>query len=188
MPQPKGSEPEQIALARQGDPAAWEALVRAHQEAVFRMAYLLLGDPDDAQDAAQEAFVRAYTSLRRFDPERPLRPWLLRIVSNLARNRQRSFGRYFAALTRYARADPEALVQRGPEQPADLGELWDAVRRLPPDSQRAVYLRYFLEMSESEIASTLQVAPGTVKSRLHRALIRLRAIIQRDFPGLKEVL
>jgi len=188
MPPKQGSEPEQIALASQGDPAAWEALVRAHQEAVFRMAYLLLGDPDDAQDAAQEAFLRAYSSLSRFDAQRPLRPWLLRIVSNVARNRQRSVGRYFAALTRYARSDPEALIQRGPEQPADTGALWKAVRRLPANIQQAIYLRYFLEMSESEIASTMQVAPGTVKSRLHRGLFRLRKIIQRDFPELKDVL
>jgi RNA polymerase sigma-70 factor (ECF subfamily) len=188
MPPQQGREPELIALARQGDPAAWEALVRAHQEAVFRMAYLLLGDPDDAQDAAQEAFVRAYASLPRFDADRPLRPWLLRIASNLARNRQRSVGRYFAALSRYARSDPEALIQHGPEQPADTRALWQAVRRLPADFQQAIYLRYFLEMSEAEIASTMQVAPGTVKSRLHRGLIRLRQIIQRDFPELKEVL
>lgn len=187
MPQPQGSEPEQIALARQGDPAAWESLMAAHQEAVFRMAYLLLGDPDDAQDAAQEAFLRAYSSLPRFDLHRPLRPWLLRIVTNLARNRLRSAGRYFAALARYARAEPEALIQAGPEQPADSEALWRSVRRLPPDAQQVIYLRYFLEMSEGEIASTLNVAAGTVKSRLHRALARLRQIIQRDFPELKDV-
>jgi len=188
MPPQQGSEPEQIALACRGDPAAWEALVRGHQEAVFRMAYLLLGDPDDAQDAAQEAFLRAYASLPRFDVHRPLRPWLLRIVTNVARNRQRSVGRYFAALTRYARSDPEALIQRAPEQPADTAALWRAVRRLPADFQQAIYLRYFLEMSESEIAATMQVPPGTVKSRLNRGLTRLRQIIQRDFPELKEVL
>jgi RNA polymerase sigma-70 factor (ECF subfamily) len=187
MPQSQGSEPEQIALARRGDPAAWEALMEAHQEAVFRMAYLLLGDPDDAQDAAQEAFVRAYSALPRFDLDRPLRPWLLRIVTNLARNRLRSAGRYFAALTRYARAEPEALTHPSPERPADSESLWKAVRRLPAGAQQVIYLRYFLDMSEAEISSTLNVAAGTVKSRLHRALNRLKRIIQRDFPELKDV-
>ena len=87
-------------LARQGDAFAWERLVGEHQQPVFRLAYLLLGDPDEAQDVAQETFIRAYHALHRFDNERPLRPWLLRIAANLAYNRQRSLRRYLAALKR----------------------------------------------------------------------------------------
>jgi RNA polymerase sigma-70 factor (ECF subfamily) len=83
-----------VRHAANGDAAAWEPLVLAHQEAVFRLAYLLRGDPDDAEDIAQETFQRAWSYLRRFDPARPLRPWLLSIASNLASNRRRSAGRY----------------------------------------------------------------------------------------------
>ena len=79
-----------IRHAANGDAAAWEPLVLAHQEAVFRLSYLLLGDPDDAEDIAQETFLRAWNHLKRFDTTRPLRPWLLSIASNLARNRLRS--------------------------------------------------------------------------------------------------
>ena len=79
-----------IESARQGDETAWVELVRLHQEAVFRLAYLFLGDPDEAEDAAQETFIRAYRALGRFDTSRPLRPWLLQIVANLTRNRRRS--------------------------------------------------------------------------------------------------
>ena len=176
------TETDLIVQSRRGDPDAWEALTRVHQEAVFRLAYLLLGDPDDAEDVAQEAFVRAYYALRRFDTARPLRPWLLRIASNLARNRGRSIGRYFAQLNRFARVsstDAPALAEE------DSESLWVAVRRLTTDYQQVIYMRYFLEMSESEMAEALAVAPGTVKSRLHRALAALRELIAREYPHLQ---
>ncbi len=83
------AEAEQILLARQGDVSAWEAVVMAHQQAVFRLAYLVLGDPDDAEDITQETFIRAYFALGRFDVHRALRPWLLSIAANLARNQRR---------------------------------------------------------------------------------------------------
>jgi RNA polymerase sigma-70 factor (ECF subfamily) len=100
-------EPELIRRAAHGDAAAWEPLVREHQQAVFRLAYLFLGDADDAQDIAQETFLRAWDHLKRFDSTRPLRPWLLSIAANLSRNRRRSAGRYFAALTRAFREQPK---------------------------------------------------------------------------------
>ena len=182
------TEAQQIRLARQGDQAAWEALMRAHQEPVFRLAYLLLGDPDEAEDIAQETFLRAYKALRRFDTDRPLRPWLLRIASNLAHNRHRSIGRYLGALTRFARQDSERLRPTTLE-PEDEGQaLWQAVKQMTEPFQEVIYLRYFMDMSESEMAETLDVPSGTIKSRLHRALIKLHRIIDRDYPELKETL
>jgi RNA polymerase sigma-70 factor (ECF subfamily) len=86
-------EPTLIRLAVNGDATAWEPLVLAHQQAVFRLAYLLLGDPDEAEDVAQETFLRAWRALKGFDSTRPLRPWLLSIAANLSRNRYRSAGR-----------------------------------------------------------------------------------------------
>jgi len=176
------NEAELIAAARKGNTAAWEALVSAHQEPAFRLAYLLLGDPDEAQDVAQETFIRAWSALPRFDDSLPLRPWLLRIASNLAKNRLRSLGRFLAALTRFGRQPAASSLAPDPED-SDL--LWQAVRRLDDNHQQALYLRYFMDMPEAEMAQALNVAPGTVKSRLHRALKALREVITRYYPDLQ---
>jgi RNA polymerase sigma-70 factor (ECF subfamily) len=181
------TEIQQIRLARQGNHTAWEALMRAHQEPVFRLAYLLLGDPDEAEDIAQETFVRAYRALNGFDLERPLRPWLLRIASNLAHNRHRSIGRYLAALTRFARQDPDAIKQTTFKAEDEGQALWQAVQQMAEPFQEVIYLRYFLDMSEIEMVDALDVPPGTIKSRLHRALTKLRGIVERDYPELKEI-
>ena len=176
-----------IRHAAHGDASAWEPLVLAHQEAVFRLAYLLLGDPDDAEDTAQETFLRAWNHLKRFDQTRPLRPWLLSIAANLARNRRRSAGRYFAALTRAFRNEPgPASVEEKGAQSMEANDLWKAVQSLNLPDQQVVYLRYFLDLSVSETAEVLQVAEGTVKSRLSRALEKLRVIIKQDFPVFSE--
>lgn len=182
-------EAELVTAALRNDPAAWEMLVRRHQEPVFRLAYLILGDDADAQDVAQETFVRAYLALGRFDKERPLRPWLLSIAANLARNRRRSLGRYWAALQRVFQANPEPF-HAAPERAvaADARRLREAVGRLRPAAQDIVYLRYFLELSEAEAAETLGIPSGTAKSRLHRALAQLREIIETDFPDLRDAL
>jgi len=182
------SEPDLIRSARAGDAAAWEQLIISHQEAVFRLAYLMLGDPAEAQDAAQEAFIRAARALPRFDESRPLRPWLLKIVSNQARNHRRAAGRYVAAVRRALLAEPEKVIHPAAEQAArsDAHDLWAAVRRLESKDQEIVYLRYFLELPVTETASALGVPEGTVKSRLSRALARLRDVITRDFPALRE--
>ena len=176
-----------IRHAASGDVAAWEPLVLAHQEAVFRLAYLILGDPDDAADVAQEAFLRAWNHIQRFDTTRPLRPWLLSIVTNLARNRYRSAGRYLATLTRAFRNEPApANIEEKSAQHMEASELWKAVQSLSMPDQQIVYLRYFLDLSVTETAEVLRVAEGTVKSRLSRALEHLRGIIQQEFPVLAE--
>jgi RNA polymerase sigma-70 factor (ECF subfamily) len=178
-----------LQRARQGDEAAWEQLVRRYQQPVFRLAYLILGDGAEAEEVAQDVFVRAYLSLARFDETRPkaasgspLSPWLLQICRNLARNRRRSLGRYWAAVQRWWLANAETAVTPDKRQEAQL--LWQAVRRLRPSAQEIVYLRYFLGLSEAETAVALNVKPGTVKSRLHRALKQLQAVIEQDFPEL----
>ena len=160
----------------------------AHQEPVFRLAYLFLGDPDDAEDITQETFLRAYRSLKRFDATRPLRPWLLSIASNLASNRRRSAGRYRAALTRAFRDEPTSInnTEENSSQALQANDLWKAVQTLKLPDQQIVYLRYFLDLSVTETAEVLQVAEGTVKSRMSRALEKLRNVIQQDFPVLVE--
>lgn len=180
-------ETDLISGAGQGSTAAWEQLVRQHQEPAFRLAYLILGDAAEAEDVVQEAFVRAYLKLDTFDGTRPFRPWLLGIAANLARNRRRSLGRYWAALRRYWQNEPTATTNK-PDWDGRLEarQLWQAVRQLRPLAQEIIYLRYFLDLSEAETAVTLDIAPGTAKSRLHRALQQLRAVIEADFPDLHE--
>ncbi|MEO5886491.1 MAG: RNA polymerase sigma factor [Anaerolineales bacterium] len=180
-------EPTLVRHAANGDSSAWEPLVQTHQQAVFRLAYLLLGDPDDAEDIAQETFLRAWNHLKRFDQTRPLKPWLLSITANLARNRQRSAGRYLAALTRAFRDEPApASVEDKSAQYMEANDLWKAVKNLREPDQQVVYLRYFMDLSVAETADVLQVAEGTVKSRLSRALEKLRAIIKQEFPIFAE--
>jgi RNA polymerase sigma-70 factor (ECF subfamily) len=181
-------ESELIQQAAQGDHEAYELLMRRYEEPVFRLAYLILGDPDDAQDVAQDTFIRAYRHLPRFDAGRPLRPWLLQITRNLARNRQRSFNRYLAALSRALITSPQTESSAESEhiQQGETRALWQAIRQLDRQDQEIIYLRYFLNCSVDETASTLDIQPGTVKSRLSRALQRLRGVVQEDFPLLME--
>ena len=176
-----------IRHAANGDAAAWESLVQLHQEPAFRLAYLLLGDPDDAEDTAQESFLRAWKYLKRFDVARPFRPWLLSITANLARNRRRSAGRYLGALMRAFRDEPVSVrIEEKSAQNLEAGELWRAVQNLNTSDQQIIYLRYFLDLSVNETAQVLEIAEGTVKSRLNRAVEKLRTIIQQDFPALTE--
>jgi RNA polymerase sigma-70 factor (ECF subfamily) len=177
-------EPELIRQASAGESDAWEALVRTHQQPIFRLAYLLLGDADEAEDVAQETLIRAHQALARFDADRPLRPWLLRITANLAHNRRRSVQRYLEALRRTFLGAP-SFVDPVEHQGEEARELWQAIRHLRAADQEVVYLRYFLELSEADTARALGVAQGTVKSRLSRALGRLRALIDRDYPHLR---
>lgn len=184
-------QPLLVQRAASGDDASWAVLMRRHQEAVFRLACLLCGDPDEADDIAQETFLRAYDALERFDSGRPMRPWLLRITRNTTFNRLRAARRYLKALRRAARLDPAMHAPvRSPavdrEEHADRNRLWRAVQRLSSMDQEVIYLRYYLELSEAEAAEALDVARGTVKSRTHRALARLETVIKEDFPDLIE--
>lgn len=186
-------ETEYVLRARQGSEAAWEWLVRRYQQPVFRLAYLIVGDAADAEDVAQETFVRAFLSLDRFDTTRPLRPWLMQITANLSRNRRRSIGRYWGAIQRFFQASnahnplPTADTTGAAVQRRLEGEhLWQAVQQLPSGAQETVYLRYFLGLSEAETAEALGIAPGTVKSRLHRAIRRLQALLDNPYRELQE--
>lgn len=191
LPQSEPADPNApdaalISQARQGDEVAWMQLMRLHQEPVFRLAYLILGDADEAEDVAQDSFVRAYQKLDQFDPQRPFRPWLLQICKNLARNKQRSLSRYWHAIQRFFQANSDAYVVAAPnEEAAEAQLLWHAVQQLRPMAQEIIYCRYFMGLSEAETAVSLDIAPGTVKSRSHRALNQLRSVIEKEFPELK---
>src|ERR671930_1620687 len=99
------NETELVERARRGDPRAWETIVRTHQGIAFRTAYLLTGSAADAEEAAQDAFIKAYRALGRFRRGAPLRPWLLRIIANEARNKRRAAGWRDALAVRAAAQD-----------------------------------------------------------------------------------
>lgn len=180
-------EVELVQQALHGDDDAYALLVREHQEAVYRLAYLFVGDADDAEDVAQETFIRAHRALRTFDQTRPLRPWLLSITANVAKNHRRAAGRYLAALKRTLfEAPPAARIEAESARQMEAQALWDAVRRLNTTDQEVIYLRYFLELSVAETADVLAVEQGTVKSRLSRALRRLKGVVEDGFPQLVE--
>jgi RNA polymerase sigma-70 factor (ECF subfamily) len=181
---PHESDAAEAALVRRaqaGDTAAYGDLVTIHQGAAFRVAYLLLGSAAEAEDAAQEGFVRAYLALARFRAGEPFRPWLLQVVGNEARNRRRALGRRAGMLDRAVRAfrgDDGSSVAPSPERTLLAGETHAEVRealgRLREEERQVVACRYLLELSEAETAAVLGIPAGTVKSRLHRALARLR--------------
>jgi RNA polymerase sigma-70 factor, ECF subfamily len=169
---------ELVERAKRGDLRAWETIVHAYQGIAFRTAYLVSGSASDAEEAAQDGFVKAYRALGRFRRGAPLRPWLLRIVANEARNRRRSAGRREALVLRAAAQDRPGDAVPSPEAALLAGEsreqLLEAVNGLSEEHRLAVACRYFLDLSEEETAAALGVRRGTVKSRLSRALERLR--------------
>ena len=174
------TENELVERARGGDSRAYAALVRGHEEIAFRTAYLITGNAADAEDAAQEGLVKAYRALRRFRTGEPLRPWLLTIVANEARNRRRSAGRRAALALRAAGEEhPSGEAAPSPEAALLAGErhaaLMGALGRLREDDRLVTGGRSLLERSAAETAAARGVRPGTVKSRLSRSLERLRA-------------
>lgn len=187
-------EQDWIRRAQRGDVAAYDALVRAYETLAFRAAYLITRDQHEAADAAQDAFVRAYRALHSFKAGEPFRPWLMRIVTNQALNRIQAMKRRTKMTERYVQVVTESTnVQEAPSPQRSLEareqneHLMRAVARLKPDEQALITLRYFLELPELEVAQTLNIPQGTVKSRLHRTLAKLREIIRAEFPDLVEL-
>ena len=171
-------EAELIARARRGDEEAYAALVTRYSDLAFRTAYLVTGSVADAEEAAQDGFLAAYRALPRFRGDAPLRPWLLRIVANAARNRRRASRRpadlELRLVDQFSKGDaapsPEALVEAAEERVA----LLRAVNSLDESDRRVIACRFFLDLDVAESAAVLGCAEGTVKSRLSRAVRRLR--------------
>jgi RNA polymerase sigma-70 factor (ECF subfamily) len=182
---------ELIALAQDGDVRAYERLVERYRDLAFRSAYLIVRDAADAEDAAQDAFVKAYYALARFRAGEPFRPWILRIVANEARNRRRSAGRRERLALRVVEGGGPGDAAPSP----DAAVLADEARRVLvaaldalPDRERDVIAhRYLLDLSEAETAHALGIRPGTVKSRLSRGLARLRGLMPHVEDRAEEV-
>jgi RNA polymerase sigma factor (sigma-70 family) len=173
-------EDDLIRRAQRGDKDAYEELVHAYQGIAFRTAYVLAGNGADAEEAAQDGFVKAWRALGRFRLGAPFRPWLLRIVANEARNRRRSAGRRVQLSLRAAAEQTSGDAAPSPETVLISAEqsraLIGAVNELPEDQRSVISLRYFVGLSEQEVAEALELPAGTVKSRTSRALERLREL------------
>ena len=173
------TEEELVERARRGDGAAFGALVRDEEEIAFRTAYLITRNAADAEDAAQAALVKAFYALPRFRRGAPLRPWLLAIVANEARNRRRSGGRREELALRAANDPSSGGAAPSPEgrllAAEERTQLLAALESLGEDDRLVLSCRYLLDLSEAETAEVLSLRRGTVKSRTSRALDRLRA-------------
>jgi RNA polymerase sigma factor (sigma-70 family) len=182
-------ETELVERARRGEVVAYEELVRRYQDVALRTAYLVSGGADDAEDATQEAFVKAYRALSGFRGGAPFRPWLLRIVANEARNRRRSANRRSGLALRATEDRRSADAAPSPEAAVLVHEsraaLLAAVRSLRDEDRDVVVARYLLDLPEAEAAVMLGIPRGTVKSRLSRALARLRVRLA-DAPAIEE--
>jgi RNA polymerase sigma-70 factor, ECF subfamily len=192
-PRPAGGLADAALLrrARAGDAAAREDLARSSGDAAFRFAFQLVGDRDLARDVAQDALVRLFATLGRVDPERPLAPWLLRIVRNRVidlhrRERGRSGGgswglRAGPSLDDADRALEPADGEPGPLERSERSELqrlmWSCLGRLDPAHREILALRDYQDLSYREIAEVLDIPLGTVMSRLHAARQKLRVAV-----------
>ncbi len=177
-----------VVRALAGDDAAKETLARLHRKSAYLLALQLLGNPDDALDVAQDAMLRFFTTLHRFDARRPVRPWLFQIVRNRVhdlRRRRRvrkhdsiddvsDDGRKFELTD--LRADVEGDAQRSQLRRA----LWSALGELTEPQREILVLRDYQDLSYAEIAQTLRIPIGTVMSRLHGARKRLRQVLGSD--------
>ncbi|MBI4888057.1 MAG: sigma-70 family RNA polymerase sigma factor [Acidobacteria bacterium] len=174
-----------IARCASGDDTACAELVAAHQRMVYGLAYNLLGDRDEALDLSQEVFLRVFRTLSSFRGQSALRTWIYRIVVNQARNRQRWWRRRHrsdqVSLEEYLHTvgDLESCTEVLPDRllasKETAAKIWQAMGRLSFDQRTALILREVDGLRYDEIAYSLDVAVGTVKSRLTRARQALRA-------------
>jgi len=173
-----------ITAAKGGDKHAYGQLLQRHEAVAYRAAYLITGSAAEAEDSTQEACVKAWLALGRFRAAAPFRPWLVSIAVNEARNRRRAAGRR-SGVTLRVRSDRTGTQDAGSAETEALAReerarLSAVVGTLSEDDQLVIGARYFLGLSEAETAIALGLRRGTVKSRLSRALGRLRTQLEES--------
>ena len=182
-------EMDWITQSRQGNDEAFAQLVAAYQTPVYNLCYRMLGEPEAAEDAAQESFLRAYQNILRYDPQRSFATWLLSIAAHYCIDRLRR--RRFTTLSMddddeehpmelpdQSALNPEAEAARHEEQE----QLHKILRSLDATDRAAIVLRYWYDFSEVEIAESLSLTVSAVKSRLHRARRELAKRWQEEQP------
>lgn len=171
------NDPESITIAhaRAGDSHAFSRLIATYQTPIYNLCYRMLGNPHDAEEAAQEAFLRAYTRLNSYDPDRPFKTWLFAIAHHYCIDRLRRRRLIWLSLDdepelqpanwRASTPTPEEQVMRS-EREADVQA---ALNTLPAKDRSALIMRYWYDLSYEEIAQATASTVSAVKSRLHRA-------------------
>lgn len=169
-----------IRRSQAGDERAFAALFEKYRNLVYKTAYLMLGDADEAEDVLQEVFIQVYKSLHTFQPAKAaFTTWLHRITVNRCLNRRRRRRPHLLSLDEVS---PSSLASGSPSPESHLeeeDEIWQAVCRLSEKQRAVVTLRYYQELSYTEIAQVLGIPLGTVQSRLNRALKTLRKELER---------
>jgi RNA polymerase sigma-70 factor (ECF subfamily) len=171
-----------------GDASAFEQLIVRYERRVLTLAMKLLGSPDDAQDAAQEVFLRTFKYIHRFDVQKRIEPWLLQMTVNVCRNigreRQRRWNTFPATVDA---ATPVALDTRDPQsgfsEQQERQMLWKALEGLPEKERLAVILRDINGLKTSEVAQILGSSETTVRSQVSRARVRLKEAIDQLLGG-----
>lgn len=172
-------ESDWIRRARSGDQEAFAKIVLHHQASALRLATVICGDSTEAYDIVQEAFLKTHRHLRTVRQTDSLRPWIMRVVANEAKNSQRSRWRRERRANRDISLRTDALdeTEDAALSNVEARSLLDAIGRLADRDRRVIGCRFFAQLSEAETAAALGVAVGTVKSQTARALTRLRAEI-----------
>lgn len=172
------TEAEFIQDALKGEETAFSALVDLHQTHVYNLCYRMLGSPQEAEDAAQETFWRAYRNLKRYDPERSFITWLLSIAAHYCIDQQRR--RHLPVIELDELLDTENFTPDlgpSPESEAtekeEVEEIQVLLAKLNANDRAILVLRYFHELSEDEICTALSISKSAVKSRLHRARLHM---------------
>jgi RNA polymerase sigma-70 factor (ECF subfamily) len=186
--------PEGVELARvvrlvlDGDSAAFEQIIQRYETRVMTMAARLLGSRDEARDAAQEVFLRAFRYLHRLDLQKPLEPWLIRITVNVCRDigRKRQY-----RLNSLVQTDPPEAMDESKDPYAELAEqqeirmLQIALNSLPEKERMAILLRDVEGLSTGEVAAILQSSETTVRSQVSRGRVRIKEAIDRMRGGAR---
>jgi len=175
-----------IRRCQRGDRLAAEVLIRRHQNYVYRLCWLVMRNEQDAEDMTQETFIRAFRALPRFEIREAtsFEAWLYRIAVNACRSRMRR--KWYQALpwpepASQVIAEPDEQPERLFIQGEQRGRIMDAVNSLDEKHRLVIILRYYAGLSNEEIARTLEIPCGTVRSRLHVARERLGALLaERD--------
>ncbi len=175
-----------VIQAQHGSDEAFTRLVEAYQTHVYNLCYRMLGEPQAAEDAAQETFLRAYQHLHRYDEKRPFATWLLSIAAHycIDRMRRRKFLSSSLDDEEHGGFELPDVDAPNPEAEAVRGEqrerMQTVLARLDAVDRAAIVLRYWQDSSEVEIAETLNLTVSAVKSRLHRARRELAGMWQDD--------
>jgi RNA polymerase sigma-70 factor (ECF subfamily) len=172
-----------VGKTREGEGAAYGELVRRYQSSVFNVCYRLLGERREAEDLAQESFVRGYQRLQTFDAGRPFGPWIRRLAANLCLNRLRQLGQERWPLDEdhgQLRDDAQANPETAEEKRESSEQVREAIMSLPPRYRVVVELRHFQGLTYYEISRTLGLPLSDVKSHLFRARKMLARRLRPD--------